>query len=130
MKRLTAFLCTLLLTALTALAGEKFPAISLVDLQKAIVEKRVTLLDANGPETYKAGHIPGALDFETAEADLAKKLPADKAALIVAYCSDEQCGAFAFAAEKARALGYTNVRHFAPGLLGWKKAGEKTAPGA
>ena len=129
MKRLAAFLCALLLTALVALAGEKFPHISHADLKKAIVEKSVTLIDVNGSETYKAGHIPGALDFETAEADLAAKLPADKGALIVAYCADEQCGAFAFAAEKARELGYTNVKHYSPGIIGWKKAGEKTASG-
>ncbi len=130
MKRLTAFLCTLLLTALVALAGEKFPHISHADLKKAIAEKSVTLLDVNGTETYKAGHIPGALDFETAEADIAAKLPADKGALIVAYCADENCGAFAFAAEKAREFGYTNVQHYSPGIIGWKKAGEKTEPGA
>ena len=76
-----------------------------------------------------AGHIPGALDFDTAEADLAAQLPADKTALIVAYCADENCSAFAFAAEKARELGYTNVQHYAPGILGWKKSGEKAVPG-
>ena len=130
MKRLTAFLGTLLLTALVALGGEKFPDISHADLKKAIAEKRVTLIDVNGSETYKAGHIPGALDFETAEAGLAGRLPADKAALIVAYCADEHCGAFAFAAAVARELGYTNVRHYSPGIVGWKKAGEKAEPGA
>ena len=130
MKRLAAFLCTLLLAPLVALAGEKFPDISLADLKKAIAEKSVTLIDVNGSETYRAGHIPGALDFETAEAALAARLPADKGALVVAYCADEHCGAFAFAAEKARELGYTNVRHFAPGIIGWKRAGEKTQPGA
>ena len=130
MKKTTTFLCTLLLTALAALAGEKFPHISHADLKQAIAERRVTLIDVNGSATYKAGHIPGALDFETAEAGMAAKLPADKGALIVAYCADEQCGAFAFAAEKARELGYTNVKHYPPGIIGWKKAGEKTEPGA
>ena len=130
MKSPAAFLCTLLLTSLMALAGGKFPDITHADLKKAIAEKRVTLIDVNGSETYKAGHIPGALDFETAEAGLAARLPADKGALVVAYCADENCGAFAFAAEKARELGYTNVKHYPPGIVGWKKAGEKTEPGA
>ena len=130
MKRPIAFLCTLLLTALVALAGEKFPHISHADLKKAIAEKSVTLIDVNGSETYRAGHIPGALDFETAEAGIAAKLPAAKGALVVAYCADEHCAAFAFAAERARELGYTNVKHYSPGIAGWKKAGEKTEPGA
>lgn len=130
MKTFTAAVAALLLITLPALAGEKFPAITHDALKKVIAEKKVTLIDVNGSTAYKAGHIPGALDFEVVEADLAKKLPADKTALIVAYCSDEQCSAFAFAAEKARELGYTNVQHYAPGILGWKKTGEKTEPGA
>ena len=129
MKKTAACLFALILLPLLALAGEKFPHISHGALKKAIAEKRVTLLDANGTETYQAGHIPGALDFEAAEDALAAKLPADKTALIVAYCADEQCSAFAFAAEKARELGYTNVQHYAPGIFGWKKAGEKAAAG-
>ena len=129
MKKTAACLFALILLPLLALAGEKFPHISHGALKKAIAEKRVTLLDANGTETYQAGHISGALDFETAEAALAAKLPADKTALIVAYCSDEQCSAFAFAAEKARELGYTNVQHYAPGIAGWKKAGERAEAG-
>ena len=130
MKKFTAILCTLLLTVLVARAGEKFPDISLADLKKAIAEKSVTLIDVNGSATYTAGHLPGALDFETTEGTLAAKLPADKGALVVAYCADEHCGTFAFAAAKARELGYTNVRHYSPGIAGWKKAGEKTEPGA
>ena len=129
MKKFAAVLFALLLAPLVALAAEKFPHISHGDLKKAIAEKRVTLLDVNGSKTYLAGHIPGALDFDTAEADLAAQLPADKTALIVAYCADENCSAFAFAAEKARELGYTNVQHYAPGILGWKKSGEKAVPG-
>ena len=129
MKKIAACLFALILLPLLALAGEKFPHISHGALKKAIAEKRVTLLDANGTETYQAGHIPGALDFEAAEDALAAKLPTDKTALIVAYCADEQCSAFAFAAEKARELGYTNVQHYAPGIVGWKKAGEKAEAG-
>jgi 3-mercaptopyruvate sulfurtransferase SseA len=64
----------------------KVADISHGDLMKAIKEKKVVLLDCNGTEVYALGHIPGALDFVAVKDDLAKKLPADKAALIVAYC--------------------------------------------
>jgi rhodanese-related sulfurtransferase len=129
MKNLIATFCALLLTSLAAFAGDKFPDITHDQLKQAIAEKKVVLIDVNGTDSYKAGHIPGALDFEKVEATLAKSLPADKGALIVAYCGNEQCTAFAFAAEKAKELGYTNVKHYAPGIAGWKKV-EKTEPGA
>lgn len=128
MKKLTSTLCALLFTALAAFAGDKFTDISLADLKKAIAEKKVVLIDVNGSDSYKTGHIPGAIDFEKAEDTLATKLPADKSALVVAYCSDENCPAYAAAATKAKELGYTNVKHFSRGIAGWKKAGEKTEP--
>ena len=126
MKKLSSFICALALTSLAALAGDKFPDISLADLKQAIADKKVALIDVNGADSYKAGHIPGAVDFSSAKADLAAKLPADKGALIVAYCGNEKCGSYASAATKAKELGYTNVKHFSGGIAGWKKAGEKT----
>jgi rhodanese-related sulfurtransferase len=86
----------------------------------------VTLLDVNGPVSYANGHIPGAIDYTAHTADLAKFLPADKSSLIVAYCGNEHCGAYARAAEAAQKLGYSNVQHFKPGIAGWKSANEPT----
>jgi rhodanese-related sulfurtransferase len=60
------------------------------------------------------------------KADLAKALPADKGALVVAYCGGPSCGSYAAAAKAAKELGYTNVKHMSAGLSGWKSAGEKT----
>jgi len=114
----------LFMAATTVFAASPYPDISLDDLKKAMSAKDVTLLDANGPGSYQAGHIPGALDFNAVRADLASRLPKDKNALIVAYCGNPQCGAYARAAQAARDLGYTNVKHFAPGIQGWKAAGQ------
>lgn len=124
MKKLLPYLCLALLS-LKAFAGT-YPDISLQDLKSAIASKSVTLLDVNGPVSYSAGHIPGAIDYTSHTADLAKVLPADKSALIVAYCGNEHCGAYARAAEAAAKLGYSNVQHFKPGIAGWKSAGEPT----
>lgn len=118
-------LLALSLFSLNAFAGT-FPDISLNDLKAAIAARKVTLLDVNGPVTYANGHIPGAIDYTAHTADLAKVLPADKSSLIVAYCGNEHCGAYARAAEAASKLGYTNVEHFKPGIAGWKAAGEAT----
>ncbi|HEX8296151.1 MAG TPA: rhodanese-like domain-containing protein [Chthoniobacteraceae bacterium] len=126
MKKLSTFLLALALSPIVALAADKFADISHDELKKAISEKKVALIDVNGPDSFKAGHIPGAIEFTANEKNLAAKLPKDKGALVVAYCGNEECGAYAAAAKKATELGYTNVKHYSKGIAGWKKAGEKT----
>ena len=101
--------------------------ISLADLKKAMADKAVVLIDCNGSESFAKGHIPGALNFEAIKTDLAKYLPEDKAALIVAYCGGLQCGAYKAGVKAAKLLGYKQVKHFSGGLAGWEDAGEKLA---
>jgi rhodanese-related sulfurtransferase len=96
--------------------------ISFADLTKAIADKTATIIDVNGSDSFASGRIPGAIDFEATK-DLASKLPADKSALIVAYCGGPSCGAWKQGAKAAKALGYTNVVHFSGGISGWKSAG-------
>ena len=107
----------------------KVPAISHTALVKAIGAKKVVLLDVNGTDSYKSGHIPGAINFETAQKNLKAKLPANKKALIVAYCGGPMCGAYKQGAQAAMKLGYTNVRHYSPGISGWQKSGARVAKG-
>ncbi|NQW99629.1 rhodanese-like domain-containing protein [bacterium] len=128
MKKLITLALGLAFSA-TAFAGD-FADISIPELKKAIAEKSVTVIDVNGIASYKAGHIPTAIDYETSSATLAKSLPADKAALVVAYCGSPKCVAYVAAAKKAKELGYTNVKHLSAGISGWKEAGEKTEPPA
>jgi Rhodanese-related sulfurtransferase len=123
MKKISLPLAAMVFLAVQAFAGS-FPEISLEDLKKSIAAKEVVILDVNGSASFAQGRIPGAIDFVAVQDDLASKLPADKNALIVAYCGSETCGAYARAAQAAKDLGYTNVKHFAPGLKGWKEAGE------
>jgi len=119
-----------LLMAQTAAAGADqakagVPDISLAELKQVVADKAVTLLDCNGSESYAKGHIPGAINFETAKKALADKLPKEKSALVVAYCGGPKCGAYKAGAEAAAKLGYTNVKHFSGGITGWKEANEK-----
>jgi rhodanese-related sulfurtransferase len=125
MKNLLPTLFAMVLAPVALFAGE-FPDISHADLKKAIAEKKVALIDVNGSQSFASGHIPGAIDFSTTKSELASKLPSDKSALVVAYCGNEQCGAYAAGAKAAAALGYTNVKHYAKGIQGWKSAGEAT----
>lgn len=116
----------MLIAAISVFADDKVADISHEELTKAVKEGKVVLIDCNGSDSFNAGHIPGAVNFETDKAKLAEKLPADKAALVVAYCGNEQCNAYASGAAAAKALGYTNVKHYPAGIAGWKKSGEKT----
>lgn len=126
MKLLTAILLSLGLASAVFAKSSKVPDISHADLEKAIAAKSVTLLDANGTESFKEGRIPGAIDYAAAKAKLAAVLPKDKGALIVAYCGNEYCSAYLSAAMAAVDLGYTNVKHYSRGIDGWKKSGAKT----
>lgn len=123
MKKLIAFAASAFI-AISAIAGE-FPDISIAEVKEVISKKKATIIDVNGTDSYKQGHVPSALNFDTIEADLAKHLPADKNALIIAYCGNPRCTAYQAAASAAQKLGYKNVKHMSAGIAGWKKAGEK-----
>ena len=125
MKFLTTLLFALGLTAVAFGASSKFASISHDELKAAIAKKSVTVLDVNGSESFAEGRIPGAIDFIANEKKIASMLPKKKDALIVAYCGNEHCPAYMAAATVAKNLGYTNVKHYAPGIDGWKKSGAK-----
>ena len=125
MKLFTALLLALGLTSVSFAASSKFPSISHDDLKAAIAAQKVTVLDVNGTESFNEGRIPGAIDYIAQKKKIASLLPKNKDALIVAYCGNEYCPAYLAAATTARELGYTNVKHYAPGIDGWKKSGAK-----
>jgi rhodanese-related sulfurtransferase len=114
---------TCLVLGLSAADGA-FADIRHADLVAAIDAKKVVVIDVNGSESFKGGHITNAIDFQAAKADLAKSLPEDKSTLVVAYCGGPACGAWKKAASAVAALGYTNVKHYSAGISGWN---EKTA---
>jgi rhodanese-related sulfurtransferase len=128
MKKILGFI-TAALFAVSVIAGE-YPDLSIKELKKAISEKKATVIDVNGTESYQKGHIPSAIDFEANEEKLAKLLPQDKSALIVAYCGGPKCMAYKQAAKAAEKLGYKNIKHLSAGISGWKDAGEKTEKGS
>ena len=123
MKKLFAFFVAALFAA-NLFAGE-YPDVSIKELKKAIDDKKVVLLDVNGSSRYAKAHIPGAHDYASVGKSLAKVLPKDKDALVVAYCGGPKCSAYKRAASAAEKLGYTNVKHLSAGISGWLKAGEK-----
>ena len=111
--------------AVIAFAGE-FPDISIAEVKAVAGSDKAIIIDVNGTDSFNSGHVPGALNFDVIEANLAKSLPDNKDALIIAYCGNPRCTAYQAAAKAAEKLGYKNVKHMSAGIAGWKKACEKT----
>lgn len=149
----------------------KLAKITMVELLKAIENKKVSIVDVNGSKAFAKSHISGAHDYTAQGLD--GRLPVIKSDLVVVYFSGEQCSAdkgackhcsgsddllakcaankdscdkcagdkdirdkcmagkgstessnaTKEAAEKLKALGYTNVKCFCAGLNGWIAAG-------
>lgn len=97
---------------------ENVPYISVADLQK---ETKIILLDAREPIEFEVSHLKNAIcvgyDFFKLE-DTLKKLPQNKNAKIVVYCSlgirSEDI------AEQLQKAGYTNVFNLYGGIFEWK----------
>tara|TARA_B100000676_G_C17880467_1_gene733667 strand:+ start:541 stop:993 length:453 start_codon:yes stop_codon:yes gene_type:complete len=123
MKKLLAFAVTTLF-AVSLSAGE-YPDISIKELKEQIAAKKVTVIDVMSAKSFAKGHVPTAISYAKSGKSLAKLLPKDKDALIVAYCGGPKCKAYKRAADLAAKLGYTNVKHMSAGISGWKSAGEK-----
>ena len=128
MKKIIALCAAALVT--TAVYAAQYPDIKIDELKAAMTSKKVILLDANGTDSYKEGHIPGAIDFAANRDKLANALPKDKGALVVAYCGGPKCTAYKAAAKAAEKLGYTNVKHLAAGISGWRESGQKVEKGS
>ncbi|MEI6464903.1 MAG: rhodanese-like domain-containing protein [Verrucomicrobiota bacterium] len=125
MKRLITLLLSLACFVVAGSGADKVREISHQELNTAISAKQVTLLDVNGTDSFTEGRLPGAIDYIANKDKIAALLPRDKNALVVAYCGNEYCSAYQAAATAARELGYTNVKHYAPGIDGWRKSGAK-----
>lgn len=126
MKKILVLLATAVV-AVSAYAGE-FADVSVTEVKALAEAKSAVIIDVNGAKSYAAGHVPGALSFAAIKDNLAASLPADKGALIVAYCGNPKCGAYLKAAKAVQKLGYTNIKHMSAGISGWKEAGMTTEP--
>ena len=110
----------------TPLEAGKLNFISVDDVDAHIAKGTAQAVDANGTDTRKhEGVVPGAVLLTDSESYALTELPTDKAKELVFYCANTHCGASHYAAEKAIASGYTNVKVMPEGIAGWVKAGKK-----
>ncbi len=101
---------------------QQYPDMTYQELRQELPTGKVLLVDANRPETYASGHIPGAISFND-KASLKAHLKDPKNMTVVVYCGGTHCIAWHSAADWAAAEGFQNVRHFSAGLRGWKLEG-------
>ena len=82
-----------------------------------------TLVDTLPSETYKKGHIPGAVNTpsDTIAQEADDKL--DKNDTLVTYCAGYTCEASTVAARKLLDLGYERVLDFKGGKQAWQGGG-------
>lgn len=100
------------------------------ELQQAIANGEVSVIDALPAENWAKQHLPGALNL--VEADVEAKAPEllpDRATAIVTYCSNPACGNSQAVANKLERLGYANVRKYREGIEDWVGAGLPTETG-
>jgi rhodanese-related sulfurtransferase len=102
-------------------------------IKKLLDEKaNVMLIDARPKRVFDKGSIPGAVNISDTDFDKnVDKLPADKATPLIYFCGGLECVLSNKSADKARKLGYTNVKTYVEGYPEWAKLyGEAAAPGA
>ena len=110
-----------------------YSGVSAAWVKKQIDDKaNMVLIDSRPKRTkYDKGHIPTALSIpDSSFAKMQDQLPADKSTPLVLYCGGLKCRLSHKSAEKAIALGYTDVKVFAEGYPVWVAAygkGETTA---
>ncbi len=102
-----------------------YAAISAEWVQQQIDKKTEMVLIDSRPKRakYDKGHIPTAISIPDMQFDkMTGQLPQDKSKLLVFYCGGLKCKLSHNSAQKAIALGYTNVKVFSEGYPAWKKA--------
>lgn len=79
------------------------------------------LFDSRPAPRFQEGFIPTAvnLPFPAFDKMAEKLLPKDKNALIIFYCAGPACNMSPGSADKAKKLGYTNIKVYKDGMPAW-----------
>jgi rhodanese-related sulfurtransferase len=115
---------------------DPIPEISTSDLQAALKDKNVVVLDARPFAEYAVSHIPGARSVPgkpglspaqyTADAgEITRTIP-DRAQPLVLYCNGPFCGRSKRFGAELQKTGYQNVRRYQLGIPTWRALGGVT----
>jgi rhodanese-related sulfurtransferase len=67
-------------------SAEPFTMVSVDDVARMLGDPRVAIVDANPPEVFQEGHLPGARWYRSGPT-LASVLPDDHSTRLVFYCA-------------------------------------------
>ncbi len=102
---------------------------NLISISEVVVKElidskaNVMIVDARPTRVFEEGSVPTAVNIPDTFFDKMKdKLPAAKDTPLVYFCGGNKCPLSPKSAEKAKALGYTNVKLFQAGYPAWKQA--------
>lgn len=114
--------------------GESTREISTEELERILVEKTASVLDARPAREYAISHIPGAVNvapkpgvpismYVSDVAEIGRLVRGNKAAPLVLYCNGLHCGKSKRLAAELLDAGYTDVRRYQAGIPAWRAAG-------
>lgn len=109
----------------------KLPPIELTELQAALDDDTIVVIDAQGAGGFAKEHIPGAIDFSLDDvAGQAANEIGDPNRRVIVYCTDVDCLGAEFVGTLLIQAGYTNVGRYPHGVAGWRAAGLPVATSA
>jgi rhodanese-related sulfurtransferase len=109
-------------------ANGGLPGVSAEYVKKALEKGSTVVIDSRPPRKYKKGHVTGAINIPTTRFEESRSaLPEDKDAELIFYCGGYKCPLSAKGADKAKALGYTNLKLYQAGYPDWKSGEKKLA---
>jgi len=113
----------------TGEAAQGFRGLTPGEVHARMQRGQIVVFDANPTDIFAKNHVPGArwVDYDLVATE---SLPSDKSAAIVFYCMNERCRASHMAAQRARALGWSDIYLMPKGIQGWIEAGLATASGS
>ncbi len=100
------------------------PSLSVVEVAAMLDRPGVTLIDARHPETYRAGHMPGAINLPVYSGlvERAETLQTvDPGNRVIVYCQSAECGWGEAIAADLAFRGYRNVVLFPGGWNEWAR---------
>lgn len=93
------------------------------ELNTALAEGRVHVVDVREPHEFATGSVPGAINMPLSVFNSAR-LPAGKPVVVLICQAGMRSGRALSQAVKA---GRGDVRHYAGGMAGWRREGGKIA---
>jgi len=107
------------------------PPVTIEELEAALDDPNVVVIDAQGDGSYETAHIAGAINFDLGNvAEQAAKAISDQDQRVLVYCTDQDCLGAEFVGTLLVEAGYGNVGRFPGGVDGWAKAGRPIESGS